>query len=91
MTASRRLILVALAAVAALAVLALFLGVGREGRMRDAEADFQARLLKGEAGGPVAPSSSAPSSTPVETASNEAEMADWYAGGGEEPAARPSN
>ena len=95
MTAPRNLILVALAAVAAMALLALFLGVGREGRMRDAEADFQARLRAGQIGvetrGPVPKASSPPRSATVETASNDAEMAEWYAGGSDENAARPAN
>lgn len=86
MTASRNTVVVALAAIAALALLALFLGVGRESQMRDAEADFQARLRGGEIGGGVKPQPAPPATTPVETARNDAELADWYAGEGADTA-----
>ena len=87
MTAPRHLVLVALAAIAAMALLALFLGVGRESRMRDAEADFLARLRQGDMPARAAPPK--PAATPAQTASGEEDMAEWYAGASEPNAPEP--
>ena len=87
MTAPRHLVLVALAAVAAMALLALFLGVGRESQMRDAEADFLARLRQGDM--PARPAPPKPAAVPAQAAASDEDMAEWYAGASEPSAPEP--